>query len=786
MPDPGTNPLAPLAPNHAPGPYGQILRMVLYAANAGTWEWDPHDQKSYWSDEVWTLLGLPRHLPPSFDTYRDCIHPEDRPAFDEIVRHIAEGGPSRCEMTFRIIRPDGEIIRLMDVGERIREPDPRAGRWVGILMDVTALQFPGERLARNESLFRGIFEDAPIGMALISRDGRPVRVNQALAGLLGRSREELTGLALKDFTHPDEREADWHLFHQLFTGEINGYVLERRLVRPDGSIVRARIKCVRIPDNDEIIFGTAEDVTLQRENEEDLRRRVDQRTEQIQLQAAAMDNALDGMSVLVNDHFVYLNPAHARIYGYEPGEMIGMSWRQLHPPEEVRMFEERVRPLVATSGSWRGEVKALRKDGSLFDVEICLIRAPNGTLVCCCRDISVAKRAERDLRHRGEELERATRLKDEFLASMSHELRTPLAGILGFSEVLRTGIYGPLPPKQLEAVKAIEDSGRHLLAMINDILDLAKIESGHLSLDLEMTAIGPLCDACVRMVRSALSRKCIAISAAVEPPGLACLVDPRRFKQILINLLDNAAKFTAIGGAVRVRVRTSDDGANLVLEVEDNGLGIEEKDLARIFRPFEQADNRLARESSGVGLGLPLVLRLAELHGGGVEVTSTPGIGSCFTVTLPFAKPPAAEIAPVPPGKPASDAPHLHGRKILLVEDNKDTARILVDVLSARGARVDVVTESPKALRKILEFEPDAIFLDIQLPVIDGYTLAEIIRRHDHPRLRAVPILALTALAMPGDRERCIAAGMNAYLPKPFHLDEVIQTLCDHLPKASL
>ncbi len=518
----------------------------------------------------------------------------------------------------------------------------------------------------------------------------------------------------------------------------------------------------------------------------ELQRRVEQRTEQIQLQAIAMDNTMEGMAVLKDDLFVYTNQSFAAMFGYSPAELIGINRRLLFNPGLVNRTEQVVMPTPVPEGSLRGEMMGLRKDGRVFDIEISFACAPGGHVICNCRDITLAKTTERELLRKSAELERATRLKDEFLASMSHELRTPLAGILGLSEVLRDGLYGEISDPQIDAIRSIEDCGRHLLELINDILDLAKIESGKAELDEQPTSLPVLASACIRMVRSAASRKNISINLHVEPPDFSAVLDTRRCKQIVINLLDNAIKFTPKGGRVDLSVTTTADRKNIEFKIKDNGCGIDASNIRRIFQPFEQVDRNLSREYEGAGLGLPLVLRLTELHDGGVSVDSQPGKGSIFTVTIPWRKS-GREVdgnvrgqEPLPPhsiqsgtGKPPP--------RVLIIEDNRITSRVLFDYLTRNGMSCHMVTESPKAMTECLTFKPDVILMDIQMPVIDGFELTAVIRACGDRNLESIPIIALTALAMPGDRERCLKSGMNDYMVKPYRLVEVHETVLKQL-----
>jgi PAS domain S-box-containing protein len=381
---------------------------------------------------------------------------------------------------------------------------------------------------------------------------------------------------------------------------------------------------------------------------------------------------------------------------------------------------------------------------------------------------------EQRVADRTAELARVARAKDEFLASMSHELRTPLNGILGTAEVIAEGVYGPVDGEMRAALGRVEESGRHLLSLINDILDVAKVEAGKLALEPGPVAVEDLCRASLRLVQEPAQRKRIRLALGGQLDLPTIVADERRLKQVLVNLLTNAVKFTPAGGKVGVDVDTADDGATLCIAVWDTGVGIAAEDLPRLFQSFVQLDTRLAREQAGTGLGLALVRRLVGLHGGSVDVQSEPGRGSRFTVRLPAerAAAPAPAIAEGPPSLPRAPA---GARLVLLAEDDPTNVTAVRDLLHARGHEVRVAGDGAEAVRLAREIRPDVILMDVQMPGVDGLTAMRTLRASGDTR--AIPILAVTALAMPGDRERCLAAGADDYLSKPVSIKRLVTAI---------
>ncbi len=384
------------------------------------------------------------------------------------------------------------------------------------------------------------------------------------------------------------------------------------------------------------------------------------------------------------------------------------------------------------------------------------------------------------------ELLRATRLKDEFLANMSHELRTPLNAILGMTEALKENIFGELAEPQIPPLNTIERSGSHLLELINDILDLAKVEAGTLALDLAPTQVSLLCQASLSFVKQTAFQKRIhlAVNLPAHIPGL-CL-DERRIRQVLVNLLNNAVKFTPAGGCITLDVHFEQHPAEsaagatshrLTLAIRDTGIGIAPNHLYGLFQPFVQVDSALNRQYTGTGLGLALVKRITELHGGEVSVTSEVGVGSCFTVRLPCTLAPLSspDLASHDPDHNPSPPVPATGPLILLAEDHEDNIAIIEGYLRAKGYRLVVAKDGWAAINEAQVHSPDLILMDIQMPRMDGLEAIQHLRRDDN--FKDVPIIALTALAMKGDRERCLAAGANDYFSKPVKLKQLVATI---------
>ncbi|MFY9329953.1 MAG: response regulator [Georgfuchsia sp.] len=365
------------------------------------------------------------------------------------------------------------------------------------------------------------------------------------------------------------------------------------------------------------------------------------------------------------------------------------------------------------------------------------------------------------------QLEEANRTKSEFLANMSHELRTPLNAIIGFSEALKDGLMGKLEENQREYIKDIYTSGEHLLLLINDILDLAKVEAGKMTMELEPVSVNAVLQNSLSMVKEKALNQNLKLALDTDAEMPVIVADVRKLKQIVYNLLSNAVKFTPDGGSISLSAHRVDD--MLEIAVTDTGIGIAPEDQARLFRPFTQIDSTLSRQYQGTGLGLSMVKRLAELHGGNVELDSEVGKGSRFSVRIPWRKnveehastsleksyPQDAGAAPVaekPSGTPTA----------LIIEDDRSYANLLTHHLEREGLLVTCMATGERALEWLTDNCPDLITLDLMLPGMDGWEVLSRIKQM--PQLATVPVVIVSIIA---DGKRGIALGASQVLQKP-------------------
>ena len=383
------------------------------------------------------------------------------------------------------------------------------------------------------------------------------------------------------------------------------------------------------------------------------------------------------------------------------------------------------------------------------------------------------------------ELSRVMRSKDDFLSAMSHELRTPLNAILGLSESLAEGVYGDMNTKQVKSINTIAESGHHLLALINDLLDIAKIGAGKMELELTKANVEDLCQASLRFVMEQAQKQKINLKLVMDNQSVMLTADERRLRQILVNLLSNAVKFTPNGGSVTLETKCDLESESLMFSVRDTGIGIATEDLKRLFSPFTQLDSKLSRQYAGTGLGLTLVMKLVELHGGSVAVESEIGKGSCFTVRIPckgldtLNQHNPSETISLTEITPAETLPS-NTPLILVADDNEINLMTVTDYLRANKLRVIQARDGLEAVKMVREHIPSLVLMDIQMPLMDGLDAIAHLRADD--KHTDMPIIALTSRAMVGDRERCIAVGANDYLSKPVNMKQLVKTIRAHLP----
>ena len=589
------------------------------------------------------------------------------------------------------------------------------------------------------------------------------------------------------FIHPEDQNVLMQEAQKILQNKETNFKIEHGIIRNDNKRRQLLEQAVAIFDQKgflESIIGIVDDITPQKQAEQDLR-------ESEAYARKLFDASPDPISVSDADGIMIdVNRLFEQQYRIQREEVQGKHISELNifPPEQLVKFnsymmdiinKKNVSPVELIFKHPNGEMHTLEMNSYPIEVKSTQL------ILSTTRDITLHKKAEDSLRVANAEMERALRIKDEFLANMSHELRTPLNSILGISESLEEQVAGQINEKQGKYLRIISESGHHLLNLINDILDLSKIEAGRLELNVSQVSVTSLCEASMRMVKEQALKKSQTVSLIIDPEVKYIMGDERRLKQALVNLLSNAVKFTPNDQQVGVEVKGNLRNQTVTFTVWDKGIGMAPEELKLIFKPFVQLDAGLAREFSGTGLGLVLVAQMIRLHGGSVSVESKQGQGSRFSFTLPWVDVEGASFAKVLPQKTetAMAFEEKRNEKILIVEDTDSIIMLLSEYLRYKGYQILVARNGMEGVDLARKEKPDLILMDVMMPVMNGVEATEKIRAEKD--LLGIPIIALTALAMAGDKERCLKAGMNDYLSKPVQMKELENLILKHLQKSN-
>lgn len=649
-----------------------------------------------------------------------------------------------------------------------------------------ARQSTGKALKGSDERFRVTFERAGIGMAIVGLDGCIIDSNAALQSILGYSGFELRNRQFTELTHPEDAARDWALAAELFDGQRDFYTLEKRYIHKDGHLVWGWLTASLVRnDRGEPQFGIGmlEDIT-ERDRAEAARRESEAR-----FRALFEDNSVAMLLIDPQSGAILeANKAACAFYGWSRDDLQGMTIFDLNSFDPAQVAAE-IQAAQAMSKQ-RFEFKHRIAGGDIRDVEV--FSGPitiNGRkiLYSSILDITERKRIEEALRTAKQQAEIASRAKSEFLAKMSHEIRTPMNSILGMH---RLALSGDLPDKQRERIQIAKDSAESLLWLLNDLLDLSKIEAGRFTLHEKEFRPRQLLKSLIKEMEWLVSEKGLSLHLRIDPDVPMRLIgDPHRLKQILVNLLSNAVKYTEHGW-ITITVRPLGSpylawlGPNTNLpvffEVRDTGKGIHPEKLKTIFESYEQVEMDSESESQGSGLGLAICKKLSQQMDGAIWARSEPGRGSSFFVRLPFKTDgqwhQGDQESNLPEAAWGQDLPSL---SILLVEDQRMNQLFTVDLLTSGGHQVDVAENGRQGLELLRRKSFDLVLMDIKMPVMDGIEATRRIRTADPLIMDPdVPVIGLSAHAAPQEEEmRFQSAGFDHYVVKPVNFERLFMAM---------
>ncbi len=749
------------------------LRLALEGAKGGVWDWDLTSGEAWWSSEMYALFGVVPGTRMRLGNTLKVVHPDDRERLQCVVEEsIARHATYRCE--FRICHPTRGERWMVSLGHTRHNEWGAPARMTGITLDITDRKQAEEALTVEATRRQILIEGSRDGIVVLDQQGKVFEANRQFAEMLGYTSDEVRQLHVWDWDRDWPRERVLEAIRALGP---DGARFETRHWRKDGSSFDVELSnSVAELWGQKLVFCICHDITERKQAEESL-------AESNRFNQQVIASAQEGIIVYGPDlRYQVWNPYMERLTGLTASEVLGR-----HPLEVFPFL--RGTPVIANlekclQGGSVGTLEfpySVPRSGCTgwaVDTQASLRNAKGEIIgvIAIIRDITERKRTEEDLRLAKNSAEAANRAKSEFLANMSHELRTPMTAITGFSDIL---MMSPefSPVEQHEFLEGIQRNSQALLRLIDDILDLSQIEAGRMPVEKADCPLQDLIDDVFAAVQTQANVKELSLDVDYRLPVPTTIhTDRARLRQILLNLVGNAVKFTESGGiCITVRCPSEKDGTGRIeFAVSDTGIGIPQDKIKDVFQPFVQLDGSLTRRYGGTGLGLGISQRLAKALGGDIEVSSQLGQGSTFTLTIDAGSLKSFRTAESPPVKKeqsgrasTSRDSALHGR-VLFAEDFSDAQHLIRFHLNGMGMEVDMADNGRVACEMVVQAKAegrpyDLVLMDIQMPVMDGYEATRWLRDYGWTG----PIVALTAFAMVGDREKCLAAGCDDYITKP-------------------
>ncbi len=603
-------------------------------------------------------------------------------------------------------------------------------------------------------------------------------VNSSWTKISGLSEANSNGSGWRSSIHENDRNGVESAWSMMVTAG-NPFSRTFRLITPDGQTRWVAMRSGQVTSGNEKTFvGVVEDMTERRRAEESAR------SNSICLRSVVDASAESIIFLDRRGDVTSWNKPAEKMFGYSQEEALSRSLLALLVPDDQPALRRALAKAAQTDQLHTAQIVeglALCKNGSTMPVEVSAAAWRAGEFgeedadiryTVTVRDISERRRAE-DFKRDKEAAEEANRAKSQFLANMSHELRTPLNAIIGFSEILHDRTFGDLTLKQERYVGNILSSGRHLLQLINDILDLSKVEAGHVQMEYVAFPVGVAIRNIEGLVKVLLQKKNLTLETNVPAELPVLIADQAKFKQILYNLVSNAIKFTPENGKVSINATAIESGATIQVAVTDTGIGIKAEDQDRVFQEFEQVDSSYARMQQGTGLGLALVKRFVDLHGGKIRVFSEgEGKGTTFLFTMPFQ--PREEEPAVPVQATVVEPTTSTGEKpiVLVVDDDQAASELLTHHLNGAGYQVSRAFTASDALQLAREMRPQVITLDVQLPDADGWFVLQALKRD--ASTRHIPVLMVSIIE---DREKALGLGAVECFVKPIVKDRLLAAI---------
>ena len=656
----------------------------------------------------------------------------------------------------------------------LREAREVKARLDALARDVTERKLNEEHERKNREILRRILDTVMDGYWLVDKQARLIDVNDAACEMLGYGRQEMLALNILDIDVLDRPEDVKARIDRVLAKGADRF--ESRHRRKDRAEIDVEVSISYLAaDKSFSVF--VRDIS-------EKKRMEDRLLENLQFQSTLLENI--PIPVYFKDTqgcYLGCNRAWEEALGVRRSAMTGKTVLDMAPTEIAEKYHAMEADLIRRPGKLKYEGIIRNATGEIRDVvfhkgTFTLADGTVGGLIGAVLDITERKRTEAELQESKLAAEAANRAKSSFLANMSHEIRTPMNGIIGLVHLAKAG---EMDRQTRERVETIGTSAQRLLGILNDILDLSKIESGQVNIETIPFSLSRLIDDTMATLRPAAQAKGLGLSVRTAPGVPESLLgDPLRIGQALLNLVGNAVKFTD-RGSVDIVVEvcdTKDDDVVLCFSVTDTGIGLTTEQQEQVFLPFQQADGSITRKFGGTGLGLTIVKQLAERMGGQAGVKSKPGEGSTFWFTVALGICEDSAVVDEPTAKPfvQAESDLLQGTRVLLVEDDQVNRMVAVGLLEAAHISVDVAVNGSMAVEMVEQgTDYEVILMDLQMPVMDGLTATRTIR--DNPRFADLPIIAMTAGVMTHDRQACLEAGMTDFIGKPFSPEQLYSTI---------
>jgi PAS domain S-box-containing protein len=764
--------------------YESLFNQATRLGNLGYWVWDENEDRCiYASEEYARIQGLTvDEVLNQYNTVKsdmELMHPDDRERFFEVSE---TGSHEVYECEYRIIRPDGELRYVYELGQDIEDDKGNIRQSVGILQDITERKQIEQELRSNEALLTQATQIAGLGHCSWNSSGQGYsNVSKEYAAIFGYTAEEFLARYRKfeddmELVHPEDRSKVEAFAAAVYDKQT---ACEYRVFHRDGSVRHVKEVLVDITNEDGTVresIGTLLDITALKQAQEALEEREAQFT-----QAARIARLGYWQADEVKKEYTSVSEEYARIHGYSRDEFME-HYRDLNQDIETIHPEDRaeLQKVYTADLEEFHEFRIIHRDGSLRHVreKYESVQDDSGAVVSTfgyLQDITESKLTELELLAAKEAAETANKAKSEFLSHMSHELRTPMNAILGFGHLLQTTPAERLKDTAPEFIDHIVAAGKHLLTLIDEVLDLARIESGRIRLSMEAVDPGVVLKSCVDLVQSIADKRRIKLDFQAVPDSAPMLwADKARLQQAILNLMSNAVKYNLEGGRVLVGYGATADGL-LRINVSDTGPGIAKSDFANLFKSFD----RLKAENSGVqgtGIGLTITKRLVELMGGELGVESRQGKGSTFWIDMPTYSLDSAELSTDKAIVAADSRSFEVPFQALYIED--DSVSLVQMKALLAGYENSSLLHAPNAeigLELARIHLPDIIFTDINLPGMNGFKALQVLK--EDGATRDIPVIAVSAGSEETDIERARKVGFFGCLVKPIDLERFYVTL---------